>query len=743
MNLSQALTTFVEESRELLAQMEELLLRAERGELAGDDLHALFRCAHTIKGSGGLFGLDSLVRFTHVVENALECLRSGALAFSPELVGVLLECKDHVAGLIEAIAAGQSGDDLDGESQCSRLSAIVERGEKAAVATPSVAAGLRPPEHAGGAGMEAVAESGGGGAIGADHWHLSLRFGPDVFRHGLDPLAFVNHLSTLGQIVHVETVADALPSLVEADAERCYLGFEVALESRAAKSELEDVFEFVWEDAQITILPPHSRIGDFIALIGSLDEDERRLGEILIDCGTLTRRELDLVLAAQQSDNLRPKLGEMLVGQGMVEPPVVEAALVKQRQSEERRAQEARSVKVPADRLDTLIDQVGELVIAGSSVQLHANRAREAGLQEAASNLLRLVEEMRDTALRLRMTRIGEVFKRYPRVVRDVSRELDKDIELVINGAEAEMDRSMVEKIGDPLMHLVRNAIDHGIERPDTREAAGKPRKGRIMLNAYHESGSIVIEVADDGGGLNARGIFRKAVERGLVAADAQLSDAEIHRLILEPGFSTAEQITNLSGRGVGMDVVKSSIEALRGTLDIASAPEQGTTMRLCLPLTLAIIDGFQVGVGTSTFILPLDAVVECIELPADTGRHDYLNLRDRVLPFVRLRGLFDVGGEPPPRQNVVVVSFAGQWAGIAVDRLLGECQTVIKPLGSLFERAAGIAGSTILGSGEVALILDVPQLMQISSALQEKSLSGRPGSIRDARSAAGLIGVR
>jgi two-component system chemotaxis sensor kinase CheA len=311
------------------------------------------------------------------------------------------------------------------------------------------------------------------------------------------------------------------------------------------------------------------------------------------------------------------------------------------------------------------------------------------------------------------MTPIGDVFNRFPRVVRDVSKELGKDIELVINGAEAELDKSMVEKIGDPLMHLVRNSIDHGIESPEARAATDKPPRGRVSLNAYHESGSIVIEVADDGRGLDTARILQKAIERGIVAADANLTEAEIHRLILAPGFSTAETVTNLSGRGVGMDVVKSSIEALRGTLDITSQPGHGTTMRLCLPLTLAIIDGFQVGVGGATFILPLDAVVECIELPQGGDASDYLNLRDQVLPFLRLRQVFELPGEPPPRQNIVVISFAGRKAGIAVDRLDGECQTVIKPLGRLFEQVSGIAGSTILGSGEVALILDVAQLIQ------------------------------
>ncbi|KAB2838499.1 MAG: chemotaxis protein CheA, partial [Burkholderiales bacterium] len=335
--------------------------------------------------------------------------------------------------------------------------------------------------------------------------------------------------------------------------------------------------------------------------------------------------------------------------------------------------------------------------------------------------------EVRDAALRLRMVQIGEIFGRFPRVVRDASRELAKEIDLGISGAETEIDKSMVERLGDPLLHLVRNAIDHGIETPAERLAAGKPARGVVSLSACHESGGIVIEVKDDGRGLDRERILKKALERGLIGADEQLDEAAAYQLILQPGFSTAETVTKLSGRGVGMDVVKSSVEALRGNIDISSAPGQGTTMRLALPLTLAIIDGFLVGVGGSCFVLPLEMVVECIELPAEQavdGR-DYLNLRGRVLPFLRLRQLFEVGTQPPRRQNVVVVQYAGRAAGLAVDCLMGECQTVIKPLGVLFEKLRGISGSTILGSGEVGLILDVPQLIHLATSRDGRRFGG------------------
>jgi len=361
-------------------------------------------------------------------------------------------------------------------------------------------------------------------------------------------------------------------------------------------------------------------------------------------------------------------------------------------------------------------------------------RAKDSGMQEATSVISRLVEEIRDGALCLRMVPIGETFNRFQRVVRDVGRELGKDIELLITGADTELDKTVVEKIGDPLMHLVRNALDHGIETAAVRHSAGKPAKGTLRLNAYHDAGSILIEIADDGGGLNRDRILQKARDRGLVAADATPSDQDIYNLIFEAGFSTAEAVTNISGRGVGMDVVKRNITALRGTVDLGSEPGQGTSVRIRLPLTLAIIDGFLVGVGKASFVVPLDMVVECVELTAADRQalheRSYLNLRGEVLPFVQLRQHFEVEGAAGRRENVVVVNYAGQKAGLVVDELLGEFQTVIKPLGKLFSTLRGISGSTILGSGEVALILDVPSLVQQAVQREAQQVSMRPTAI-------------
>ena len=369
-----------------------------------------------------------------------------------------------------------------------------------------------------------------------------------------------------------------------------------------------------------------------------------------------------------------------------------------------------------ADKLNYLIDLVGELVIASASANLLAHRSGQAALAEANAVVSHLVESIRDAALQMRMVKIGETFDRIQSAARDVARELGKDIELVVSGAETELDKSVVERVGDPLLQLVRNAMDHGIEPPDVRLARGKPAAGRIELNAYHDSASIVIEVTDDGAGLDPEAMRIEAIEKGVLQPEQSPSDEEVINLIFEPGFS---------GQGVCMDAVKQSAAALRGSVSVSSKPGEGSCFTIRLPLTLAIIDGFLTGVGKASYVIPLDAVVECLELANTSADRDYINLRGEVLPYVRLRELFEVPGQQPSRENVVVVQYAGQKAGIVVDQLLGEFQTVIKPMGTLFKHMRGIGGSTILGSGEVALILDVQALVSRSARSEEQASQG------------------
>lgn len=725
MDIDPALNIYIAESRELLEEMESSLLGLELEDENGESLNAIFRAAHTIKGSAGLFGLDDIVAFTHGVETLLDRLRDRSMAVDDDIVALLLSCRDHISDLIEQLAAGVTelsqamrdrGDELGAS-----LTALVD-GE--AGTAEAVQAGV-PQLH------QSPVERIDGNQAGNDNWHISLRFGRNSLRDGMDPLSFLRYLQTLGEIVGIKTLCVAIPAAEQMDPEDCYLGFEINFRSDADKQTIESVFEFILEDSMVRILPPYSQLSAYVQHIQELPEEDLRLGEILVRCGSLTQAELEEALRLQSNMHqqaIERPLGNIVVESGMTTQTVLDAAVQKQSQVRENKTQVSNTVRVDADKLDHLINQIGELVIAGAGCAIDAQDSGVNTLIESVATLSRLVEEVRDTALRLRMVQIGGTFNRFQRVVRDVSRELGKEIDLVISGADTELDKMVVEKIGDPLMHLVRNAMDHGIEPAEVRAQRGKPAVGVLRLNAYHDSGSIVIEVSDDGAGLDRERILRKAVDKGLVQPDQLLDDHEVYNLIFEPGFSTASSVTNLSGRGVGMDVVKRNITALRGSVEIDSRAGQGSTIRVRLPLTLAIIDGFRVSVGAASYVVPLDMVFECVELSrsgqeASHGR-DFINLRGEVLPLIRLRQLFTTGGRPPRRENVVVVHYGGIKAGMVVDELMGECQTVIKPLGRIFSHVQGVAGSTILGNGEVALIIDVPGLLN-ETAQRESRLVG------------------
>lgn len=716
-------SVFIQEGREQLQAMETGLLELEQQPEDHDNINGIFRAAHTVKGASGVIECHYIEAFMHKVENVLDRLRNGEINVSADLTGLLLRCCDHLGRLMDVLESGAAEPASDvqqnGDALLAELAVFTSDGSQEAPNSSLVE-------------VEPDIEASGGGVVNTDSWHISVRFGPHMLRGGMDPLSFIRFLASLGEILALETIPDAMPAAAEMDPESCYLGFEIRLQTRSSKSDIERVFDFCRDDCELRILPPNSKLSEYVKLIRELPEDDMRLGEMLVRCGALTQAELDAGLNSQQDalkaessgETPAPQLGEILVDQKVVHKAVVEAAVSKQASVNEKKAVDARLIRVQADKLDQLIDLVGELVIAGASANLLAQRSGQSDLVESTSILSRLVEDIRDSALQLRMVQIGETFTRFNRVVRDVSKELGKEIDLVITGAETELDKSVVEKIGDPLMHLVRNSMDHGIEPPDVREANGKTRNGTVGLNAYHDSGSIVIEVVDDGAGLPKDKILAKAIEKGLVQPSQVLTDQEIINLIWEPGFSTADKVTNISGRGVGMDVVRRNIQSLRGSCEVTSDEGVGTTFTIRLPLTLAIIDGFLVGVGKAAYVIPLDMVIECIELKDNTADRDFLNLRGEVLPFVRLREMFEVEGERPVRENIVVVQYAGQKAGIVVDQLMGEFQTVIKPLSSIFRHLRGIGGSTILGSGEVALILDVQTLVHRNARSEEREMS-------------------
>ncbi|AMK78494.1 MULTISPECIES: chemotaxis protein CheA [Methylomonas] len=718
--LDAALTVFAQEAEELLTDMEDALLSLETKPDDSETINSLFRAMHTIKGSSGLFGFSAVVGFTHEAESVLDKVRNGERSIDAELISVLLDSKDHTAKLIEHCLTQQEAPipaSLAAESE--RLIRQL---------TGRQTTDLQQSDDS------VQLEIEGGGEISVDdNWLISLEFQKDAFRNGMDPLSFIRYLRTLGEIKQILTMAPELPAGDDMDPENCYLHFKIAFQSDANKQTIEAVFDFASDDCDIKILPPNSKFEEYVNLLNAQDDNHvKRLGDMLVQVGALTQNDVDHALQSQQaiveSENQGPSkpLGEILVERHVVQQPLVDQALKKQEQTKQKLASEANYIRVDATKLGHLINLVGELVISSAAMNLIVERHGLSDAGDVAASMNALVSSIRDTALELRMVQIGETFSRFKRVVRDVSKELNKDIELYISGGETELDKTVVEKINDPLTHLIRNALDHGIESPAQRLAVGKPAQGTVQLNAYHESGHIVIQIADDGAGLNSEKILDKALANGLVKPDHDLSQQDIHNLIFAAGLSTKDQATNLSGRGVGMDVVKKNIEALRGSVEIDSIEGEGTTISIRLPLTLAIIDGFMVGTGQDRYIIPLSMVDECIEMNANECEIDeiqhYINLRGQVLPYLRLGDYFhnQIADTHRKRESVVVVKSGQTKAGFVVDELHGEHQTVIKPLGKVFERLNGITGATVLGDGNVALILDVQGLIQ--AAIKNKS---------------------
>lgn len=726
-----ALGTFFAEASDMLAQMEHSVLELEASPDDAEELGALFRAAHTIKGSAGLFGLKAIVGFTHHVETVLDAMRNEELRLDGALSSLLFACRDHIARLLSVAQEGGNTtieDDATEQALVRKLQALMP--------------GQASAEGHAGAHHSPKTSSAN------DAWLIQVAFGREVFRDGFDPLAMLIYLSTLGEVQQLNTqLAQDLPvadwdDFVAFDPESCFLVFDIQLVSQADKATLESAFQFVLNECQLSISPPVNLTPH---LIDKLNEPvaPERLGDLLLASGAVTPRELQGALAVQAASSAQgypAPLGEILVAQQITTPAVVDAALARQQRHREPPAAESKLVRVSADKLDQLINLVGELVIAGAASSSLAQTHRIPALTKNCKRVNSLVEEIRNGALSMRMVPIGETFSRFRRVVRDVCTDLGKQVDLVLQGSEAELDKSVVEKIVDPLMHIVRNALDHGIESPQEREAAGKPATGRLLLSARHDCGMVVIEVRDDGRGLNRDRILAKAIERGLVAPGAALTDQETLQLVFAPGFSTAEAVTKLSGRGVGMDVVKRNIESLRGTVCLHSQLGVGTTVEIRLPLTLAIIDGFLVRVADSHWVLPLDVVVECINPHQMSAAGDSFELghqatgrmllRGQTLPLINLRHLFKLQGPLCPRASVVVVRVGDQRAGVVVDALLGEHQTVIKPLSRMFRRVHGVGGSTILGSGEVALILDVPALLKLATQVDVIDLTAGEASV-------------
>jgi two-component system, chemotaxis family, sensor kinase CheA len=677
---------FLEEAGELLGELEEALLELESRPDDSGLVNRVFRAMHTLKGSGAMFGFGDVAAFAHEVETVFDKVRNGLIFVDKELLDLNLAARDHVIYLLE----------------CARQDAAPDLGKGASIleGLARLSAASAPPPPA--------PEPKPAPAAPAPQTGYAVRFKPDpgIFEAGIglaDILGGIGLLGTVKIVAHM----DAVPPLESLDPKRCHLWWDIAVTGALSAADIEAAFGPARDLGALEIRP-----------VGA-SEEPKKLGEILLEKGDLAPEALHAVLEDHK------RLGEVLVESGLVSPEKVDAALAEQALAREAKQahdktdhkEAAASIRVAADKLDRLVDLVGELVIVQSQVTQCSARWGDQIFLALSEQLERLTTELRDSTLSIRMLPIGTTFNKFRRLVRDLSAELGKEIELATHGEETELDKTVIERLGDPLVHLLRNSLDHGVETPSVRSQRGKPRRGVIELTAEHAGGEVVIRVRDDGAGMDPDRVRAKAVERGLISPGAELSRPEILNLIFAPGFSTAEKISNVSGRGVGMDVVKRAIESLRGSVEIDSTPGQGSCVTIRLPLTLAIIDGLQVLIGEEYYVLPLSLVEECVELvrePEDTAANkQIISLRGKIVPYLRLRECFSIPGEPLPIEQLVVVSCEGMRVGVVVDHVIGEHQTVIKPLGPLYRNVLGLAGATIRGDGRLALILDIPGLLK------------------------------
>ena len=695
------------ETEELLQELESSLLELEHNTRDEELTRKIFRALHTIKGSGAMFGFDEVSTFSHEIENVFDLVRKGVVTVNKEIIDLSLAAVDIIKKMME--------DERNPEVKARGeeiLRKIKEGTEKNAV--PSVPSALSPPVPAkippAAPPPPATPPEEPGEEI-----TFRIRFRPclDIQRQGTDLVALLDELRALGICEIVAHIKD-IPMLEEITPEGCYVYWDIILTTSAGKNAVRDVFILIEDYAEIKI--------DVIDEGKNLEveDDYKKLGYILVERGDLTEEEMERVLCGKK------RFGELLVEEGLVECEKVESALLEQKHIRELRNKRKKedsisTLRVSSDKADKLVNLVGELVTLQARLGRVAERLDDPSLLSISEEAERLVWDLRDNTMSIRMIPIGNCFARFNRLVRDLANELGKKVELTAVGGETELDKTVIERLNDPLIHLIRNCVDHGIELPAAREKAGKPKIGMIRLSSSYSGANVLIEIEDDGGGIDPEAVTARAVERGLIKPGTLLPDKELYNLLFEPGFSTARKVSSVSGRGVGLDVVKKNVEALRGTIQVDSQKGKGTTITLKIPLTLAIIDGLLVRIAQEHFIMPLSMVEEIVELTAADkdkahGRN-ITNVRGRIVPYIILREHFSIAGEPPAIQQIVVVEDEQQEhrrVGFLVDEVIGKHQTVIKSLGKVYQNIEGLSGATILGDGTVALILDVSALAHV-----------------------------
>ncbi|MFT3965344.1 MAG: chemotaxis protein CheA [Sphingobium sp.] len=685
MNAQDPAAAFRVEAADLLDGIEQALL--DLGHRLDDRglIDAVFRGLHTLKGSGAMFGFDALATFTHHCETAFDRVRKGLAPATRELVAVILSAMDHMRALVDGDGAGleSMGDEILG-----RLHGAIGDGGNAVAPDADDIADERALQ------ASHAATAGGSG------WRLFFRLPPGAMANGTNPLMLLDELRDLGDC-RVVARTDAIPPLADLVPTECHVGWEVELRGDVSRDDIDDVFIFVMDDMELRVEPLDAEPVGSVKPVGPAGAPEAGPPAQGVGKPVTFARAPEPAAAPETPENP----GRAARGTG-------------------------ESVRVPAERLDVLMDRVGELVIVQSRLSQLAGGdvngpAGQLALRSISEEIERLASELRDTMMVLRMVPVASLFGRFRRLVHDLARETGKSIELVTEGESTEVDKTVAERLADPIVHLVRNSCDHGLETAAERLAAGKPAAGQVRLSAQQAGGEVLITIRDDGRGIDRERVRARAEAHGLIQPGQAVSDHDLLQMIFHPGFSTAAQVTNLSGRGVGMDVVKRTIEGLRGSIDMTSEPGRGSVITLRIPLTLAIIEGLLVRVGSGRYVIPLGAVEECIELSLEEdlrsrGR-SFLQIRDTLVPFLRLRELFDTGTRPNPHQKVVVIATGGERVGLVVDQIVGSHQTVIKSMSTLHRDVASFSGATILGDGGVALILDVAQLVALGQHREER----------------------
>ena len=724
---------FKEEAYDLLGELEVALLDLEDAPNDMDVVNQIFRALHTIKGSGSMFGFEDIAEFTHEVESVFDMVRNGDLGVSQTLCSLALKSRDYIKlmldnddaegdvdpearkEILDGLKAIESGSDAEGKVSEEPAQDVAEDTGESEEEPLDLPAPIEP--------VEKDSEPAPSAALHNYQIILTAKPGAGVDESNLESL--FEELVKLG-----EFKVESRPGDISADV----VTWELSLGTDIAEDNVRDVFFFVDADLSVDISEPgvaaQSKQDETPVAVSApvaptvlraksedMDAPPPRLGELLVESGEVTEEDIKKALKKQKP------IGQILAEDGKIAPEKVEQAMRKQSEHKEnqqnKKRQEAMSsIRVAADKLDLLVDLVGELVIVQAQITQVVGEKVDPVMTALAEELERLSDELRDSTLGIRMLPIGASFSRFKRLIRDLSGELGKEIGLSTSGEDTELDKTVIERLGDPLVHLLRNSLDHGVEPPEERKANGKPAQGMILLSAEHSGGEVLIRITDDGRGMDPEIIRDKAIERGLINKDSERTQKELFKLIFEPGFSTAKEVTSVSGRGVGMDVVKRAIDSLRGTIDIDSKLGKGTTITIRLPLTLAIIDGLQVQVEDEFYVIPLSLVEECVELTnnevdEDDSGQRILHLRGEIVPYIHIRDWFDIEGESPPIEQIVITGVEGSRVGIVVDTVIGEHQTVIKSLSRVYKDVEGISGATIKGDGSIALILDIPSLIR------------------------------